>query len=451
MKELKHDSAPNAELSDGALCPKCGAVVNSEQGFCPTCGCDLVQARAEAVRLKQKKKKQKRLIVLCSLGVLLIAVVLVSALYLFPEFIIPTIRLNKANSALADGDYSSAIAFFEKSGRVKAEDEYYTAYQYSCGMVCFSDANYTEAATFFISAADYANAKTLLHDCGEQLLLLEKYEDAIEVFSMENTSEAQDGINYANGMLAYQDENYSSAISELSAVSSGKYDVDTLLPKINYEYAMSLYNSKKYKDAKAKFNVAGDYEDAKTYAVGCDVMLAEATLSKDGIAAGITAYDALDPSISFDGINVAERQNLLHSLKSFADFEGTYQARSNYIESKNTSTSGRWSNWYIDEVEPLQYVQISTTLNKDGTVNIIGKVAFFRFTNYSAFSSSCEATLYTTNFNAHSVSEIPVEFDVDSNTTLTYSDGEFKLKYYVKENYSVYSYNTYLSEVSYSK
>ena len=223
MEELSLEKKPEDELN--TYCPNCGATVNSGQECCSACGYILTQENSEDTESTGNRRKRKKTILLCVGGAFLVVAILISVFYLFPVLILPELHLKKANSALADGNFASAIESFEKSGRIETTDKYYTAYQYACGMEHFSNCNYTEAATSFASAADYADAKTRLHDCGEQLLYLGEFSEALEVFSLEDDSEVQNEVNYCNGMLAYQDKNYSSAIVKLSAITTNRYKI----------------------------------------------------------------------------------------------------------------------------------------------------------------------------------------------------------------------------------
>lgn len=432
-------------------CPRCGMAIVPEQMFCPVCGCNIQAERENNKRKAERKKKTKKIIMLCGIGVAALAVILTLALYVFPEFILPAIRLSKAKSALSEGEYSAAVEYFKKSGRVSKGEDDYTAYQYALGMEAFEEKDYVAAADYFAAAGDYPDADAQLLNCGDQLISEESYTDASYVFSLSSSEPAKDGKLYADALDAYVSGEYTSALEYLSKITGDTYDVDAISEKVSYEYGMKLFDQEEYSNAKKYFLKAGDYEDAKTYATGCDVMDAEYQLQNEGLSAGTKAFDALAPSLSFNGISVSKRQETLHSLSDFAVFEGKYTANWNYIETRNTTKYGSWNSWYYDTVISGQDVEITVFLNNDGTVDIKGEVCFYRFTNYSTWQSYLKEEYKTKSFHVSNVSSIPQSISIDANTVLTYSKGTFKLEYSEDADFSTYSHDTYSSSVTFTK
>ena len=286
------------------------------------------------------KDISKKRIICCVVGIV-VALVFVICFFLIA---LPTIQVNKANSALKAGDYALAVSLFEKSGKTSEGQKWYKPYKYSCGMEQFSNEKYFEAASYFAEADDYSDVKNQILNCGKELLKSGNYSDALEVFSLGDKSIAENEMNFAEGMILYQNKEYASAIAKLNCVENGNYDVEAVLSKVHYEYAMSLYNDGEYDNAKVQFVAAGDYEDAKTYAVGCEIMRAEEILEMYGTEAGIKAYSSLDSSVEFNGINVAERKKILNELNSSSDSKEIYQvipktSHTNESDSSNKSDS----------------------------------------------------------------------------------------------------------------
>ena len=132
---------------------------------------------------------------------------------------------------------------------------------------------------------------------------------------------------------------------------------------------------------------------------------------------------------------------------------GTWMASDYYIESRNVykrTGSADW--WYWKPgVSNLtgQELELSCTMNSNGSFDIKGEVTFYKCDDYSSLSEYCRAKKTSETFTISNITAIPSSYQIDSYTTLNYSGGIFKVKYSERDNYSAHFYNLYSSSVTY--
>ena len=367
--------AANNENDNFPKCTKCGAVLAEDQLFCPKCGTKVV------VKKPKMSKKKKTAIIGSVIGVIAVALVLVVALYFFPEYIAPQINLSKAESAFDSQDYATAVEYYEKSG-MENDAENNGQYTYAIAMTQYAANDYKAAAQTFSKTGGILESNAKIYDCGIALKDAEDYESAIDCFALISTDEANANKSYCEGMVAYGKKNYSEAISKFNTAKATIEPAATILPQVYYEYGVSLFDKKDYSAAATQFEKAGDYSDSKTYITGCSLMEAEDLLLDGKLNEAKTAYSKLPQDFSFKNISVTNRVNAINSASAFASICGKWSPTKNYIESRNVyKRNGSWDNWYIDETISDQSLEVNCYLNSDGTVTIKGSVSFYRFTD----------------------------------------------------------------------
>lgn len=433
------------EKEDSSKCTKCGAELAEGQLFCPKCGTKVV------IQKPKMSKKKKKILIGSVAGAFVIAIALVFSLYLFPEYIMPQINLNKAVTAFEQADYTTAVDCYEKSS-FQNDAENSNQYTYAMAMTQYTANEYKTAAISFSNTNGLLDSNDKIYSCGLALEEQKDYENAVDCFSLLTTTEANGHKAYCEGILAYNKKNYSTAVSKLTTAKSTIESVNEFLPQVYYEYGVSLFDKKDYSAATTQFEKAGDFSDAKTYVTGCSLMKAEELLNDGKLNEAKTAYDKLPQDFSFKNISVSNRVSALNNASAFTAVCGKWSPTKNYIESRNVyKRNGSWDNWYIDETISNQTLEIKCYLNSDGTVTVKGSVSFYRFTDYSSLSAYCNATSTTKSFTISNLKSIPSSYDIDSNTTLKYSGGQFSLEYSVRDNYSSSFYNLYNSSVTFGK
>ena len=423
------------------VCVNCGAPLGDGQEFCPKCG--------TKVAIKKMSKKKKKIIISSIAAVLFIAFALVFGLYILPKYIMPQINLRKATTAFEQEDYATAIECFEKSG-FQNDAENSNQYTYAVAMTRYNVNEYTAAATAFSKTNGLLDSNDKIFSCGLALEEMQDYENAVDCFTLLTTSEAKGHKAYCEGMVAYKKEDYNTAISKLTTAESTIETVSGFLPQVCYEYGVSLFEKKDYSAATTQFEKAGEYSDAKTYVTGCSLMQAENLLTEGKLNEAKNAFSKLPQNFSFNNISVTNRMSSLNNAGAFTSVCGKWAPTKNYIETRNVyDRTGSWDGWYIDEVISDQSLEIYCYLNSDGTVTIKGNISFYRYTDYSSLAAYCNATKTTKSFTISNLKSIPSSYNIDSNTILKYSNGNFVLEYSVRDNYSAHFHNLYKSSVTF--
>ena len=385
--------------SPANICPNCGAQVSNDQFFCVKCGAktnyDMVNNSAKSDSEENETEEKK------------------------------------------SGFIQYARVFLKKRFKV-------IAVTIGAVAILLAMALYV-VPQFIIPQINLSHAKSAF-ESGDYARALDYYEKSGLQSEEENTKQ----YTYCEGVVAYNNGDYTTAIEKLLLVESDIGLASDLLPQVYYDYGKSLFNEKEYTKALGQFKSAGDYSDAKTYVTACDLMKAEDLMNSGHFNEAKLAFENLPQDFRFNNIAVADRVNSFNSLSDFGAMSGKWSATDNYIESRNVyRRTGSWDNWYMDQLASDQTIEVYCYLNSDNTVTIKGKVSFYRFTNYSSISAYCQAKETTKSFTISNVSSIPSNYSIDSDTTLNYSGGQFSISYSVRDDYSSYFYNLYNSSVTY--
>ena len=359
---------------------------------------------------RQKNKKKAIIAVSAAVAVIAAAVILI-------KVVIPSVTYNNAEKALEEGNYEEAIAGYEKLGDYKDASEHVKDAYFGLGKKLVAEESFDEAVAAFENAAGVENA--------------EKY------------------VQYAKGRGHLAAGEYKDAISCFTAVKEIEDSAQRLL-EANYLYGEKLLKDAKYSDAKLYYTAAGSYQDAKKKVNVCSLMQAEEEYKKGNLSQAKNAFAAIPADTSYNGVSAKERLQTLEKSSGLIAICGKWKATKNYIESRNVyKRTGSWDSWYIDVPQSGQDLTIQCIPNNKGTFTIKGSVSFYRFTNYSSLSSLCNATITTKSFSIENASQMPSSYQIDGDTTLTYSNGVFSISYSRKDNYSAYFYNKYSTTVTY--
>lgn len=355
-----------------------------------------------------------------------------------------SVRIDAANRCMSNGSYIDMIKVL--SGVDQTED--IRAIYINSATDCIKKKEYDDAVSILNALSSTVGVEDLWKACGIGYTEDKNYVEAASALKELSDSESKHYYYYAQAQLDIQDKKYDTAIQNLTK-TDGLLDSQALVYKTYYIWGKSLI-SQDISKAKQCFEKASDYEDAEEMITVCDFLAAEKLLSSQKYEDALVAYKNLPSGFAYNGISAASRIDLLKSASVLINSVGTWRTTSNYIESRNVHIStGIWENWYIDQTNTSQRIEISISLNTSGTFDLSGKVSFYRFTNYSSLKAYCNASLATLSFEAKNIKTMPNSFNVGSNATLTFSNGAFKLKYSVRDNYSSHFYYLYNSTVTY--
>lgn len=355
-----------------------------------------------------KKIGKKRLIALFICLILLTAGT-ISAV----KFVIPYApHYFKGNSAFAAMQYDVAIQEYENAGNFFGAKEKLSNTHKAYADQLFEQGSYVSAAEHYAAVQNDASMEDKIIQCGDKLLDASSYRAAADVYETVNSNKADVQKNYANGMVSFGNHSYS--------------------------------------EAKGYFKNAKNYKDAKDMLNACDLMIADEKCKDGEFTAAKKIYESLPEGFTYNGVSASDRLNLLSAAEPLINAMGTWTASDNYIETRNVwKRNGDWDSWYIDEVYTDQKLTLSCKMNSNNTFDVEGKVSFYKFDDYSSLSDYCKAKITSESFTIKNITALPASYQIDSYTTLTYSNGVFAVKYVERDNYSSYFYNVYTSSVTY--
>jgi len=450
----------------------------------------------------EKKKlisKRKLIVFVIIIFVLITTVLLVSKLF------IPMSKYKNGERAFENGDFEASEKFFLEAGEYKdAADKAIIASNaghYMKAEEYFKLEKYSEAVEEYELANGYLDAqeksinadRAYHYEKAEQFLKNENYSDALKEYQLaigykdaENKAEETNkAYHYQKAEEFLKEEYYLQAIEEyelslgydnskdrikecyyyagIAKMNAAEYedaiaffenadnyeDSNQKLIESNYLYGKKLFVNKSFTKSEKYLEAAGDYEIAKGL---LNAAKGEEYLHSNNISKALEFYNKVPSNCTIEGYDIQGRKNNLNKLKVFSDICGTWKATSNYISVKNIwNYDGRWDSWYIDETIPSQSLTIKCVVNNDNTVTVTGKVYFYVYNNYSSLKVYCQASSTSRSFEWKNVTSIPRSTNIDNDTTLTYSNGVFKISYSKTDNYSVNFHNVYSSTVTYGK
>lgn len=309
-----------------------------------------------------------------------------------------------------------------KDADVKTQEAYY-----SYGEQLYSSGEKFKAAEVFSKAGkEYKDVNQKIFDIGIDLLSDKEYNNAKIAFSLSTLG--TDYQYYALGMRDMEKEEYSSAVSNFKKAT-------TVL-----DGADKLAEAEKLKDEQIKLN---KFKEAEKY------------YQEGALHQARKAYQWLPEDYSHNGTTVKDRLATLEKYSKFVDICGKWTSSvTNYVETRNVyKSSGSWDAWYVDyDANPTDkiYLEIKCIIRVDGSVNIKGSGKYLCYTNYSSLKSLLKNEYKPFSFSAIE-SSFPSTFEVDNNTTVSYTNNGFVLNHSEKDNYSTSFYNLYISKFTYNK
>lgn len=470
----------------------CGTPLQKEQIFCPVCGtsreeiiktkyqslcqrfsaaksiralrkwlkdseelgayenCDEMREEA-ANRLKQLAKKQKSVwkkigISVGAIGVAAAAVVVI-IIYVVPY----ASHYMKAGKAFDAGDYDTAIQEYTAAEQfLNAESKLSDVY-FVYGDKLTKDGALYQAAEYYDKVGDEQQAQEKIRANADALMQGKKYFEAACAYRFLTSDDGKLKSNYAFGMDAYEKKDYESALKYFTDAGQ-ESDAATRVKECNCLLGKQALDAKDTQTARKYLTAAGEYEGAQNLLAACDLMDAEEILSDGRINEAKAAYEKLPSDLSYNGISVAARLELLNAHPEVLNLCGQWDVTDNYIETRSVlRSSGYWSSWYEDEVIPNQQINVSCSVNADGTFTFRGDVTFYRFTEFSSIGAYCEGEYKTINFSIENVSEFPSSYWLDGTTELQWKGDYFQLEYSEKEYFSISSDYYYNSSVTYAE
>ena len=368
---------------------------------------------------------------------------------------IPAYHFIRGDMALAEGDYKQAVEEYEQADWFgPVEERIATAANERLGAKDY------ETASYLFSHSAASDAKKYVAYCdGMAALLRGDYAQAVENLSKAGAVEDAEGklkeAAFLYGQQLSEDGNYEGAIEQFNTADDYE-GAAAALQAANYKRGKQLMDEGSYESARRYFKAAGDYKDAAAWVTTCDqipdLLSAEDDFDEGNLAAAQAAFNALPRELTWDGVNVGQRQDTLASHQAFVDICGSYDISSGECEVRQTHDStGIWSNWTSDLSGMGYDADIRCVINDDGSVTVRGSAEFYRYTSFSTVSEYVDGTPDTANFSV-TVSSLPNGTTVEDYTTITCSGNTLHLHYSRTEpNEDIYFTYLYRADVTYTK
>lgn len=397
------------------------------------------ECKEAAQKINDEKKKKFKKIGIYVGG----AVVAIGLLYVLFTIIIPSNHLKKGEEYLSKQHYEEAVTEFEAAGEYenaatqltysqacldlknkdylkaiegfeKVKDFKDSAKQlpkayYAQAEIYYKKEDYGSAAEAYLKTNSLKDSSDKLYECGKQLILEDKAQAARDAFAGSKNEDAENYLNYAEGLLAIEDENYSKAIEYFDKT----HDIAEVAGKKNY----------------------------------CNMAVAESYLKQNKLVQAIDIYNSLPPETEFNGVTAQSRQNSLGKFRDFiATYEGTYTGSGTYTTKSTSKTTGYdMSGWESSSDSEDGKIKFSVT--SDGTLRMSVNFSYVYFTNYSTVSAALRRNFDSFEIDQN-ISDVPGQL-TKGYTTLTFNNGHIDL-HYLNVSPNEVSYFTYTYEAAFT-
>lgn len=416
----------------------------------------------EALILSKKTNSKKKLIIFLIINIIIIGCFTIGYFIIYPNYLIKII-----NNSYESEQYEKVSAYYSKLNIIndylknKNEECNLIDYKvkYSKALTLYNGANYLEAINALDTIKNPSKeSNKLKNECNYNNALKyideKKFDVAVTYLLKVNGKEDKESLLdkcYYNISLEFLEQNkFEDALVTLKKIKNEKMKgLKDTEKEIHYKYGIDYYNSNKYNYAIDHFKKSIGYKDSDEYYNKSCILRGEEFIEAGNFSNAIKIYENVPDDINYNGINAGNRKSQLNKAIELSKFMGNRKATSTYIETRNVwKYDGRWTNWHIDTTSN-EYINVSLSLNNDGSFNISGKVMFYVYDDFSTLAKYVKAKSKIKSFEFKNVYDIPFESWLDSNTKLSYSNGIYRIDYYVEDNYSINFYNIYQTNVTY--
>ena len=355
-------------------------------------------------------------------------------------------------------EYEKAKAAFEEVGDMEESEKYMIDCSYYIAQNLMTDGQYSEASKLLeeLIALEYKDSKDQILLCAEGALAAEDYDTAEYVFATfgETMEDQQSILTYVAALKAYQNEDLTTAFTMLESIKDYR-NVKEKLETIGLQLAEQEYQNGNYADAKTYFSkITPDAEINKKITI-CNFYIAEACYKDGKLNTAKKLYQDLGKNYERDGIKVSNRLETLEKYDAYVKICGQWKALSDdtYWETKQQGSARYWY-WYNGYADSKGVIDVYCTINDDETVTIHGTAGFYRYTNYSSYSSNLNQTVKTVSFSSN-VNRLSngMQLHKDNTTKIVYNNGpKFKLDFsYTDNSTDVYFKYIYTSKYTYTQ
>ena len=412
---------------------------------------NVVDVSPEEIVVEKKgiKSRIKKIII----GICAFILVMILSLLSYYVFI-PGFYYLSANHKFESKEYAKAVVLYDKAGDfLDSKDKSILSKRadfYQKAEKAIKNLKYSEAAKMYAQAGNYKDSQKKLFNTAKILIKNRNYNEVSEAFSLYKDDD--DYKTYAEGMTALYSNDFKSAIYCFEQAKNIE-DSAERLKEANYKEGENKLNSKEYSYAQGYFKSAGDYSNAKKMIVACNLMRAESLYKEGSLNLAKTIFKRLPKKFSYKGISVSKRLNTLAKYDSFVRMCGKWRSSAG-SETKSTqrSKSTSYYYWWTGDCSDYDdYIDVKCIIKENGKVKITGSAEYHYYTNFSSISDGLDISSSTDTINK-TVTSVPNGLKTSNNTTITFSNGIWKLKYYkYSPNEDLYFNYTYEANYKYGK
>lgn len=477
------------------FCSNCGKEIPDGSVFCLECGTRLVSDSKEqnslVINNSEKKKQLKWLFI--ALGILVIVISVVGLLIYSSQ---PTVKYEKAEKAVENGDYEKAIKIYTELGDYLdsvdkissttllkhyadgcdlyekgmfefAIEELTQAEQtdetkemikksyYGQGIKLYEEGKYIDSSFALKNSGWYEDSDNRILEMGKMMIEESDFESAALIFDNGNELKEDKYVNYAYGMVNFLNKKYLNASTNF-VKADNLFDSEEKYIESLYEYALEQFNNKKYTDAKHTFEKIEDYSNSSSMINACELLKCKELMNEGEL---LTAYNNLckmPETYSYENVSVSELLNMLENNMAWVNLCGRWTSTTGIAAADCTSrilgrSMGRWTH----DIEKDDYsLSIKCILHDDGTVSIKGVGTIFEFTDWSTIQIGLKYNVnkkinFTGRYNSSDCLE---SYEIDENTALYVSGEKIKLKYLINDNNADTSFTyKYSTDITYKK
>ncbi len=351
------------------------------------------ERRIESIRKsRDKAKRRKRLIVAFCISIALLSV----GFYVANWHVIPMIRYNMAEKALANEEFDSAYTIYVKLGGYRDCSDKAIETLYKKASYLESQEQYSEAAFEYEKIPDYQDSKLKAEHCK----LEAKYRDAIALYDSKDFDSAivafTDLGDYADSKEWILKSQYAQACDyfdskdyekseELFFKLGGYEDSKERVKESKYQRADVLYENKDYKSAYELFEKLGAYKDAADrrddakYIYACEKLKAKKYKEASSLFVKLKNYKKGKEKYNiatyayakkcYDSKKYAEASTYFFAVKGYKDAEtlgneSCYKVGVDYLESKKYELAVR----YLEKISGYSDAKTKVSAAKYGYV-----------------------------------------------------------------------------------
>lgn len=341
------------------------------------------EQKAEAARLKAEENRRKaKELAQKAKKPAIIAALIVAALILTVNVIIPAVKYAMADKLVKNGQYTQAIEAYSAMEASEKRDTRIAATHYAFAESLLVQEEFDKAVIQFKKAGNYEDAETRINATyyahAEELLADGEYEQAVTQFenagSYEDAAERIKAVYYAYAEALFADGEYTQAASQFENAADYE-DAAERIKASHYAFAEDLLSRELFDEAISQFEALGKYKDATEKIMQAKYASAEALVAQQQRYKAYQIFKALN-----DYQDAKERAAQLKAeLEKAVSVQFVYfnssQNNTNDLDTTYSSTSTSFSymhyGFLVEGLYPGETIELIQTYTNPGSEEIL--------------------------------------------------------------------------------